>query len=130
MMPLRKFSEWLGFKESIKAPEGVHATFHLKYDDLLVGTLSVRDGVWSFEHSEEFRQSDALRPIVELPNVHEKYTSKELWQFFASRIPSPEQSEVDAILKREHIEENDAVSLLKRFGRRTVANPFLLEVVA
>jgi HipA-like protein len=129
-MPLKKFIEWLGFKKSIQAPEGVRATFFLKYYDLLVGTLSVHDGVWSFEYSDEFRRSDLLRPIVGFPDINEKYESKELWQFFASRIPSPEQAEVEEILKREHIEEDDAVSLLKRFGRRTVANPFHLEAAA
>jgi len=48
---------------------------------------------------------------------------------FASRIPSPEQAEVEEILKRENIEEDDAVSLLKRFGRKTITNPFELEKV-
>jgi HipA-like protein len=127
MMPLQKFIEWLGFKKSIQAPEGVRAKFFLKYEDLLVGTLSVHDGVWSFEYSDEFRHSDLLRPIVEFPDMSKTYESTELWQFFASRIPSPEQAEVEEILRREHIQEDDAVSLLKRFGRRTVANPFHLE---
>jgi HipA-like protein len=129
-MPLQKFIEWLGFKKSIQAPEGVRAKFFLKYDDLLVGTLSVLDGVWFFEYSDEFRQSNLLRPIVEFPDVGKTYESTELWQFFASRIPSPEQAEVEEILRREHIQEDDAVSLLKRFGRRTVANPFHLEAAA
>jgi hypothetical protein len=53
--------------------------------------------------------------------------SKELCQFFVMRIPSPEQAEVEEILKREHIEEDDAVSLLRRFGERTIANPFRLK---
>jgi hypothetical protein len=54
------------------------------------------------------------------------YESRKLWQFFASRIPSPARAEVVEILEREQIEEDDAVSLLKRFGRRTVTNPFEL----
>src|SRR5712691_5139025 len=127
-MPLAKFVEWLGLKKGIEAPRGIEATFLLKYHDLLVGTLSVRDGQWSFEYSDTFKRTGRLRPIVEFPDVQAKYTSRDLWQFFASRIPSPEQSEVEAILRREHIEEDDAVALLKRFGKRTVANPFHLEL--
>jgi len=126
-MPLKKFAEWLGLKKSIQAPEGVRAKFFLKYDQLLIGTLSVRDGEWAFEYSDEFKRSSALRPIVEFPELDHRYTSRELWQFFASRIPSPEQAEVEEILKREHIAEDDAVTLLKRFGKRTIANPFYLE---
>ena len=101
--------------------------FFLKYGDLLVGTLSVEDGVWKFEYSDQFKQSKFLRPIVEFPDLDKIYESKELWQFFASRIPSPEQPEVGEILRREHISEDDSVSLLKRFGTRTISNPFQLE---
>jgi hypothetical protein len=63
---------------------------------------------------------------VEFPDVHKTYVNEELWQFFASRIPSTEQPEVEAILKREHVKEDDAVGLLKLFGKRTIANPFEL----
>ena len=129
-MALKRFIEWLGFKKSVQAAPGVSAKFFLKYRDLLVGTLSVHDGIWTFEYSEDFRQSDILRPIVEFPDINKIYQSEELWQFFTSRIPSPEQAEVEEILRREHIEEDDAVTLLKRFGRRTVANPFHLEAAS
>jgi HipA-like protein len=107
----------------------VTAKFLLKYDDLLIGTLTAKDGVWQFEYSEEFTRSD-LRPIIEFPKVGETYRSKDLWQFFAMRIPSPEQPEVEGILRREHIGEDDAVALLKRFGGRTIANPFELSLAA
>jgi len=93
---------------------------------LLVGTLSAADGLWKFEYSDEFRQQDELRPLVEFPDVDKDYESKELWQFFVMRIPSPEQPEVEEILKREHIKEDDAVSLLRRFGEHTITNPFRL----
>ena len=87
---------------------------------MLVGTLSAADGLWKFEYSDEFRQQDELRPLVEFPDVDKDYESKELWQFFVMRIPSPEQPEVEEILKREHIKEDDAVSLLRRFGEHTI----------
>lgn len=63
---------------------------------------------------------------MDFPDVDKVYESKELWQFFVMRIPSPEQPEVEEIIKREHIQEDDAVSLLKRFGEYTIANPFRL----
>ncbi|MCI0660679.1 MAG: HipA N-terminal domain-containing protein [Acidobacteria bacterium] len=129
-MPVQKFIEWLGFKKNIQAPPEVRAKFLLKYENLLVGTLSVEEGKWKFEYSEEFKQNGSLRPIVGFPDINKIYQSDELWQFFASRIPSPEQAEVEEILKRENIEEDDAVSLLKRFGGKTITNPFELEKVA
>lgn len=133
-MPLKKLmnkaKEWLGFTRIVKAPPEAHATFLLTYDGLLIGKLSVDGGVWKFEYSDEFRESDEFRPIVEFPDVFVTYENEELWQFFASRIPSTEQPEVEAILKREHIQEDDAVGLLKLFGKRTIANPFELTIAA
>ena len=133
-MPIKKLmdraKEWLGFAHTVKAPPGTHAKFLLTYDKLLVGTLTVENGVWRFEYSDKFRAEDELRPIVEFPDVDKIYENEDLWQFFASRIPSTEQPEVEEILKREHVKEDDAIGLLKLFGKRTIANPFELTFAA
>jgi HipA-like protein len=129
-MPVRKLmdkaKEWLGLARSVKAPPQAHAKFLLTYDDLLVGTLTVKDGLWKFEYSDKFKSEEDLRPIVEFPDVNKIYVNEDLRQFFASRIPSSEQPEVEKILRREHVEEDDAVGLLKLFGKRTISNPFEL----
>jgi HipA-like protein len=133
-MPLKRFvdvaRDWLGIRTHVFAPPGEHATFLLKYADLLVGTLTVEDCVWHFKYADEFKQSNDLRPLVEFPDLNAVYESKDLWQFFAMRIPSSEQPEVEEILKREEIGEHDAIKLLKRFGARTIANPFELTLAA
>ena len=121
------FREWLGMRKPMVAALDKKVSFFLKYGDLPVGTLSVEDGVWKFEYSEQYKHSKFFRPLVEFPDMDKIYESKELWQFFASRIPSPEQPEVEEILRREQISEDDSVALLKRFGSRTVSNPFQLE---
>ncbi len=130
-MAIKKFleaaKEWLGMRQPVHAPPDAQAKFLLKYGDLLIGTLSVQDGIWKFTYSEKFKEEEELRPLVEFPDINRTYERDELWQFFASRIPSTEQAEIEEILKREHIAEDDAVGLLKRFGKRTIANPFLLE---
>lgn len=130
-MPINKLfkslPEWLGLRKPLLVSSEVQEKFELKYNDLLIGTLSVANGIWRFEYSDDFRDNGTLRPIVEFPDINKIYHSSELWQFFASRIPSLEQAEVEEILKREHIEEDDAVRLLKRFGERTITNPFYLK---
>jgi HipA-like protein len=129
-MPIRRFIEvakdWLGAKTIVHAPAGISAQFLLRYGDLTFGTLSVKDGLWQFEYSEEFRRSEHLRPLIEFPDPDKVYQSSDLWQFFAMRIPSAERPEIEEILRRENIPEDDAVRLLKRFGKRTIANPFEL----
>ena len=131
-MPIRKLmdkaKEWLGFARSVKAPPQAHAKFLLTYDDLLVGVLTVEGGLWKFEYSDKFRTQDDFRPIVEFPDLDKTYVNEYLWQFFASRIPSTEQPEIEEILKREHVKDDDAVGLLKLFGKRTIANPFELTI--
>ena len=133
-MPVKKLmdkaKEWLGFTRSVKAPPEARAKFLLTYDDLLVGTLTVENSLWKFEYSDNFKSEVELRPIVEFPDVDKVYVNEELWQFFASRIPSTEQPEIEKILRREHVQEDDAVGLLKLFGKRTIANPFELTFAA
>src|SRR5262245_275038 len=129
-MPIKSILDWLGFHKAVEAPPEVRAEFQLFYGQLLVAVLSVADSVWKFEYSEAFRQQDELRPLVEFPDVDKVYESKELWQFFVMRIPSPEQPEIEEILKSEHIREDDAVTLLKRFGEHTITNQFRLQAAS
>jgi hypothetical protein len=42
------------------------------------------------------------------------------------RIPSSEQPEVEEIIKREHIREDDAVTLVSASGSTPLTNPFRL----
>src|SRR5436190_13139470 len=115
-MPIRRFIEvakdWLGAKTVVHAPPGIRAQFLLKYKELTLGTLTVEDGLWQFEYSEEFKRNEHLRPLIEFPDPDEVYQSPDLWQFFAMRIPSAERPGIEEILRREDIPEDDAVRLL------------------
>lgn len=128
-MALKKFYElakdWLKASPGVQAPQEERTQFLLTYNDLLVGILTAEKGKWEFKYSDEFKQNQELRPIVEFADVNKVYENDSLWQFFASRIPSFEQSEIEAIIKRDNL--NDDVKLLKRFGRRTINNPFELK---
>lgn len=124
---MTRAKEWLGWKKEMKISPDVQAEFLLFYDNLLVGTLSVTEGIWRFEYSEEFKLANELRPLVEFPDLDKTYEKSELWQFFASRIPSMEQPDVEEVLEKENIAEDDVIALLKRFGKRTITNPFELK---
>ncbi len=103
------------------------AEFLLFLSNLLVGKLSVIEGRWQFKYSDEFKLKTELRPLVEFPDLDRVYENDELWQFFASRIPSTEQPDVETVLESENIAEDDLIALLKRFGKRTITNPFELK---
>lgn len=116
----------LGLDREIETSPEAKAEFYLLYDGIKIGILSVDDGVWTFRYTDEFRRHPELRPIVEFPDVNDTYRSVSLWPFFQMRIPSRTQEEVGEIMRQEHIQENDEVELLKRFGKRTIANPYEL----
>ncbi|MCW5961305.1 MAG: HipA N-terminal domain-containing protein [Pyrinomonadaceae bacterium] len=125
---MQRAKEWLGMRQEFKAPSPeVKAEFLLFHGSLLVGTLNVIEGHWQFKYSEEFKLRTELRPLVEFPDLDKIYKNEELWQFFASRIPSTEQPDVEEVLETENIDETDVVALLKRFGTRTITNPFELK---
>jgi HipA-like protein len=107
-------------KEIVIAPDN-EATFHVNLGRLLVGILLYSDGMWYFNYSDEFKLQNHILPLTNFPSKDKEYSTKELWPFFASRIPSNAQLQLDKDTPQE-----DMVTLLRRFGKRTVANPYEL----
>lgn len=46
--------------------------------------------------------------------------------FFKIRIPGLGQSAIKEILSKENIYKRNELALLKRFGKRSIANPYIL----
>lgn len=109
--------------EMVLTPDN-DATFHVNLGRLFVGTLLYSEGIWYFNYSEEFKMQNRILPLANFPSKEKEYSAKELWPFFASRIPSNAQLQLDKDTPQE-----DIVTLLRRFGRRTVANPYELLAV-
>lgn len=107
-------------KEIVIAPDN-KATFHVNLGRLLVGILLYSDGMWYFNYSDEFKLQNRILPLTNFPSKDKEYSTKELWPFFASRIPSNAQLQLDKDMPQE-----DMVTLLRRFGKRTVTNPYEL----
>ncbi len=125
---LKRLKEF--FKKSdeqiISVPTQTRAQFILKLDDMVVGFLDFEDGEWCFKYSDSFKeQADVYYPIPGFPRLDKEYRSEFLWPFFKIRIPGLKQPVVKEILENEVIAK-DEVSLLKRFGFRSIANPYLL----
>lgn len=100
------------------------ATFNINLGRLHVGTLLYSDKMWYFSYSNDFKLQNKILPLANFPSTEKEYSARELWPFFASRIPSNAQLQ----LGRDNPQES-IVTLLQKFGRRTVANPFELDPV-
>ncbi len=119
----RRFN-WL---RDVNEPVQVKVSFELYLGTLHVGTLSRDDGEWTFEYSMLFRNQRQVKPIVDFPQLDREYRSTELWPFFALRIPSLTQAHVQQYLLSQGRTAADAADLMQEFGRRSIANPFVLE---
>jgi len=98
--------------------------FNVNLGKLLIGTLQFSNGQWQFSYSDEFKTQNRISPLANFPSKDKDYTSRELWPFFTSRIPSNSQLQIDKESPQE-----DLVTLLIRFGRKTVSNPYELSLV-
>ena len=116
-------------QESLLTPTDEQQKFVLLYKSLEIGTLSVSEGVWTFTYSESFKNQNNIRPLWDFSDVNRQYRFDYLPPFFLQRIPSLEQPKVKEVLKKENIDTHNEVALLKRFGHKTISNPFLLNAV-
>jgi HipA-like protein len=115
----------------LKKSEGFHserAIFLLLLDDKPVGELSFENEQWMFRYHKAFISKNNKGILADFPDLNKTYTSTELWPFFASRIPSTSRHSINSLIKNAGIDEADVTKLLAFFGKRTITNPFTLEL--
>jgi hypothetical protein len=110
----------------ILTPVRAEATFKLSYGALEIGALTLKNAKWVFTYSAPFKQQSRIKPLENFPDVDKTYESDELFPFFVARIPGTGQPKVQEVLAKEKADGNEEVVLLKRFGARSIANPFEL----
>jgi HipA-like protein len=114
----------------IRLPKKENATFELKIDRVVVGTLHCENGEWEFKYTDQFKSlRNKYNHIAGFSNLDKVYHNETLWPFFQTRIPGLKQPAVKEILKKENINETNELELLKRFGHKTISNPYELDLV-
>ena len=102
------------------------ADFVLWFRKLPMMHLRRVGGTWELRYADAFKAQSRLLPIVCFPNVDKVYRSAKLWPFFSVRIPSIARPEIQRIVREEHLDYDDVAAMLRRFGRKSVADPFEL----
>jgi HipA-like protein len=112
----------------MQLPENEHGEFVLKIEDIEIAYLSFEKGEWTFQYSKDFikNHSDVYNTIIGFPRLDKVYKSKSLWPFFLIRIPGLKQPAIQKIIKEENIDTTNELELLKRFGKKTISNPYEL----
>lgn len=113
--------------QAMVLPKSEKATFHLKVDGFVLGILKCEKGLWHFKYTDEFKsKADKYNRIIGFPDLSKEYISESLWPFFRIRIPGLKQPVIQEIIQKEHLDIENEAELLKRFGERTIANPYIL----
>jgi len=115
--------------EHILLPKDTNAQFVLMIDNFIIGYLKCENGLWIFSYSEKFKVSDEYNTIPGFPNVKKTYENESLWPFFKIRIPGLNQPAVKETLEKENIDKSNEFELLKRFGYKTISNPYELRLL-
>lgn len=113
---------WSESQPRIVQSDNGTASFHVMLRNMEVGTLEYNQGIWIFKYSEEFINQKEIVPLANFPCKDKSYSTKDLWPFFASRIPSSAQLQTKET-------NTDVVQMLSKYGRRTIANPYELCIV-
>jgi len=103
-----------------------NAIFVLVLGRLPMLVLSRNSDGWTMRYTDAFKNQSRVAPLVPFPDVNKVYRSQELWPFFSVRIPSIARPEVERTVREEHLDYDDLAAMLRRFGRRSVADPFEL----
>ena len=112
-----------GVNKDFTMDENREFAFSLSLGSLVIGFLSFFDKTWHFSYSDEFKSQNAILPIINFPDVNRNYVDRQLWSFFASRIPSKAQR------IGGNKDSNDVYYLLKKYGKNVIANPYILNPV-
>jgi HipA-like protein len=129
---LRKFINWFSkseddFEMQVQLPKDEEAKFILMVDNIRIGILYCEKGEWYFKYTDDFKtHSDEYNRITGFPDLNKTYKSDTLWPFFQIRIPGLKQPAIQEILEKEKIDKENEVALLKRFGKKTITNPYEL----
>ena len=116
--------------ENAQTPQDKQLTFALTIDDKVIGELQLDHGIWHFTYSLWFVKQNTISPLIDFPDKNRSYKSPELWPFFLARIPGLKQPAIQKVIQQEKIDPNDLPSLLQRFGKKAIQNPFELNFVS
>jgi len=106
--------------------KGGQASFQLRFNEQVIGSLHWDGAFWHFTYSDEFKKQAAFAPLIDFPEVTKGYKSERLWPFFMHRIPSAARPDVKKAMDKKGLDSTNLVDLLRLFGERNISNPYRL----
>ena len=63
----------------LSTPMEAVAEFELSYKNILIGSLKLDNGLWTFAYSNEFKEQNSISIIVDFPDKNKIYKSSSLF---------------------------------------------------
>ena len=113
--------------------KGPPPTLQILYQGTLVATLTkekrAEGTMYSFSYLPDFQRL-RLAPLPGLPITSAPRESRELWPFFAERIPDARRPETQAWMQAKQISPDDHIRLLAELGAHSITDPFEIQLAA
>lgn len=99
------------------------------FNDKQVAELQKDRGRFVFRYLEAFSEM-RLSPIPGFPDLSSNhvYNSDHLFPFFSERIPDRSRPEIQQLIKRLQLRQDDELQLLSELSRHSVTDPFELKL--
>lgn len=104
-------------------------TVFVIYEGRKVAELTKDDKGFVFAYRPDF-SSLGLSPLPGFPSVdpRKRYRSRELWPFFAQRIPDQRRPEVQRLMTQLGLTDATDLRLLGTLGAHSVTDPYELQI--
>jgi HipA-like protein len=111
------------FKSQLKSPP---RRLELLFAGTAVGELTrLKDGSYRFQYLPAFVEMKlAALPGLSMTGEH---VSRDLFPFFAERIPELRRPEVREWLRQHQVDDSDQMTLLESLGKRSVTDSYELK---
>lgn len=86
----------------------------------LIGRLSWEQGEYVFRYEPSYGGT----PISAFPNIEQVYRSKNLWPFFATRIPPLDREDMRKEINERKLGEDQTIEILGSVAKISAANPY------
>jgi HipA N-terminal domain len=117
------------FQLGRKRPGPHRPSVQVFFGDRQIAELEKREDCYFFHYMGAFRDLK-LSPIPGFPDVDRKepYVSKQLFPFFQERIPDRTRPEIQELIKKLGVPQDDELRLLTELSRHSVTDPFELKL--
>ena len=99
-------------------------------DAVTIGYLEEAAQQFVFRYADDYKRLPGAVPISAFPDLAEVYESKDLWPFFAVRIPPSKRPDVRELIESKKLTEESTLRRLVELSPRTISNPDRFEMAS